>query len=171
MKYIFQNKVFEWLIRLTIGITFIYASFHKIADPAQFAKIIYGYGLFPHMSINLITITIPYIELVMGMALVLGVFPRSATMIIALLLAFFIVAISINLIRGHEFDCGCFTFGRGPLAHGSKWLLARNIFLLLLCIHLVTFGNKRSGCLYNPNRKSEYFISHPMEPLTPEKKP
>lgn len=98
-----------FFIRLIIGITFVYSSYHKIQDPAEFAKIIYGYAVFPEFSINIIAIIIPFIELTSGFCLIFGVLPRSAISIINGLLAVFIVLIGFNLLRGHEFDCGCFS--------------------------------------------------------------
>ena len=55
-----------FLIKIVLGSTFIYASWHKIADPAGFATILYGYGLFPDLSINILAITIPFLEIVAG---------------------------------------------------------------------------------------------------------
>ena len=111
IKRFLDHSGFELMARWVLGAVFVYASFHKILDPEHFAKIIYGYYLFPDSSINLIAIILPYIELFAGAALILGIYPRSAALIINVMLLAFIAAISINLIRGHEFDCGCFSFG------------------------------------------------------------
>jgi len=53
LKILFYSNWLELFIRWLIGITFIYASYHKIVEPAHFAKIIYGYYLFPEFIINL----------------------------------------------------------------------------------------------------------------------
>ena len=119
-------------IKLVLGIVFIYSSFHKIEDPAGFAKIIYGYGLFPGFSINLLAITVPFIELTAGFCLVFGLFPRSAVIIINTLLLLFIISIAFNLLRGHQFDCGCFSLAEA----GDQTLL--NVFSLFRDI--VLFG-------------------------------
>ena len=42
-----NNTWFELVVRWFLGTIFLYASIHKIASPEQFAKIIYGYYLFP----------------------------------------------------------------------------------------------------------------------------
>ena len=142
-----QNPWTEFICRVFVGSVFIYASLHKIADPAQFAKIIYGYGLFPAISINLIAILLPYVEIVMGIALIFGVYPRAASVVLSGILFVFVVAISINLIRGHEFDCGCFSFKNAGMTHSTFLLLLRDIAYFLICLHIFSFNYKRTGCL------------------------
>ena len=96
---IFNNSWIELAARWILGLTFIYASYHKILAPADFAKIVYGYDLFPNEVINLISIVLPLIELITGLALILGIYPRPAVLIINGMLAAFILVLSINLDR------------------------------------------------------------------------
>ena len=140
---ILKNPWLELILRWTLGVVFIAASFHKIIDPAEFARIIYGYKLFPGEVINSLAILIPFIELTCGIALVLGVWPRSATIIINCMLFAFIVAISINLIRGHEFDCGCFSFGDQQQSLTGVDLLVRDIIWFIAGLFLIFFKQKR----------------------------
>jgi len=132
--------------RWILGLTFIYASFHKIVSPADFAKIVYGYNLFPEISINLIAIVIPFLELVIGLALIIGIYPRSAAIIISGLLLAFIAASAINLIRGHEFNCGCFSAGQSGYASSPSLTIARNIFYLALGVQIFLFKGNRRSC-------------------------
>ena len=129
--------------RWILGLTFIYASLHKIIAPADFAKIVYGYGLFPEILINLIAIMIPLLELVTGLALVIGVYPRSAAITINGLLLAFIVALTTNLIRGHEFDCGCFSAGQSGYSSSPKVTIARDIIYFMLGLHVILFNGVR----------------------------
>jgi uncharacterized membrane protein YphA (DoxX/SURF4 family) len=135
MKHNYYTTLVLFFIRLVLGITFIYASYHKIADPGTFAKIIYGYGVFPGFSINILAITIPFIELTAGFSLILGLFPRSALLIINALLVGFILVIGFNLLRGHEFDCGCFTFSSHNHRFANVDLLIRDIAMLVAGIY------------------------------------
>ena len=138
---------FEVVIRWILGLTFIYASYHKIIDPAQFAKVIYGYELVPAAVINLVAIILPFLELIAGIALILGIYPRSAVLIINVLLVGFIVLLSVNLIRGHEFDCGCFAVKEYGQASNNRSLLLRDIIYLLLGLHILFFKNTRKACI------------------------
>ncbi|MBW1812821.1 MAG: DoxX family membrane protein [Deltaproteobacteria bacterium] len=143
-----ENNWAELVLRWVIGIIFVYASIHKIADPAAFAKIIYGYYLFPYLSINLIAIILPFLEFYSGIFLLLGIYPRSATAIIIGLLFGFITAISINLLRGHEFDCGCFSFNGSDSKVASIQLLVRDIFYFVFSLYIIFFKGQRRLCVH-----------------------
>ena len=153
-KPIICHSRVELAARWILGVTFIYASFHKIISPSDFAKIIYGYDLFPAALINLMAITLPFVELITGLALILGIYPRSAALIINVMLLGFTLALSINLMRGHGFDCGCFAAGQTG-ATASAWVLLGRDFLLLAVGVLVFFYRKaRRGCRAAINKKT-----------------
>ena len=134
----------HWIIRFVLGLTFIWASWHKMMNPGEFAKIIYGYGVFPEISINAIAIVLPYIEFISGICLISGILPKSALFIINALLTAFILLIGFNLARGHTFNCGCFSISEA--GNASAWsLLIRDLLLLLAGIYLWTQYTDRSG--------------------------
>ena len=142
-RYLFNNGWIEITFRWVLGVTFIYASYYKIMSPMDFAKVIYGYNLFPEFLINLIAIILPFVELISGLSLVLGIYPRSAALIINGLLLAFIFILSVNIIRGHEFDCGCFSANKT----GSPILMvARDVFYLILGLQVFLFNGIRKGC-------------------------
>jgi len=142
-----NNSWIELASRWLLGMVFVYASYHKILSPAHFAKVIYGYYLFPDFSINILAIVLPYLELSAGLALIFGIYPRSAALIINVLLLAFMVALSINLLRGQEFDCGCFSFGEAGAAHTVWHMLVRDAILFALGVQVLIFDNYRRGCL------------------------
>jgi len=150
VKKFIDNSWIELAARWFLGATFIYASYSKILAPAVFAKIIYGYALFPSIFINLLAIVLPFVELVAGLALIVGFYPRSAVLIINAMLLAFIVSLSINIIRGHEFDCGCFAINAGSPSTFSGPLLIRDLFYLALGGYIFLYRNSRRLCLY-PN--------------------
>ncbi len=147
IKALVDNSWVELAARWILGTIFIYASFHKIVYPADFAKIIYGYGLFPGFSINLIAIILPFVELVSGLALILGIYPRSAVLIINGMLLAFIIVLSINIIRGHQFDCGCFSPRQTDYTTSAKAWVARDVIFLILGIQVYFFGGARRWIL------------------------
>lgn len=145
---IVTNSWLELAARWILGLTFIYASFHKIISPAEFAEIVYGYDLFPQISINLIAIIVPYLELITGIALVAGIYPRSAAVIINGLLLGYLAALSINFIRGHEFDCGCFSAGQNGHSSSSEVMLIRDAIYFILGLLIILFSGIRRFSLF-----------------------
>jgi uncharacterized membrane protein YphA (DoxX/SURF4 family) len=143
LKSIITNSRIELAARWILGLIFIYASFHKMVFPAEFAKIIYGYDLFPAVLINLIAIITPFLELITGLALILGFYPRSAALIINAMLLVFITVLSINLIRGHEFDCGCFSAGKANSKTSAGFSLFQDFLLLAMGLQVYFYSGTR----------------------------
>ena len=124
------RTVTAWGLRLILGLTFVWASWHKILAPDQFARILYGYGVFPGAAINLMAIAVPFVELIAGLCLISGLYKRSGLLLINAMLLVFILIISFNLIRGHQFDCGCFSFEGSRETASAVWLLVRDVLML-----------------------------------------
>jgi hypothetical protein len=90
----------------------------------------------------------PWVELVVGIFLIVGVWRREAALVAALLLLVFLVAIGWNLARGHAVDCGCFdvrSAGKTPeqLLSDMKWVLLRDVALLLLTAQVLLATSPR----------------------------
>ena len=125
------------LIRMILGITFVYSSYHKIEDPAAFATIIYGYGVFPDVTINILAVVLPFLELVCGFCLIFNLLPGSAALLINAMLVCFSLLIFFNLVRGHTFDCGCFSFAASSHSTlANIYSLVRDLFLLGCGVYL-----------------------------------
>ncbi|MEJ2221655.1 MAG: MauE/DoxX family redox-associated membrane protein [Desulfobacterales bacterium] len=141
-----NNSWIELAARWILGLTFIYASYHKIITPEDFAKIVYGYDLFPGIFINLIAIVLPFLELIAGFSLIIGLYPRSAAVITNALLLAFITVLAINMFRGHEFECGCFSAVQNGYSSSSGVMLLRDIIYFILGIQINFFGGMRRNC-------------------------
>ena len=99
-------------IRVLLGVVFIIASAHKIMFPADFALDVYRYQLLPDALINPVAILLPWLEFVVGLVIMFSSrFKDAAAAWILGLLAVFTVAIIINLARGLDVACGCFSAG------------------------------------------------------------
>ena len=147
LRNLFNNGWIEIAFRWILGITFIYASYYKILSPTDFAKMVYGYNLFPDVLINLIAIFLPFVELISGLSLLLGIYPRSAALIINGLLIAFILALTINIIRGHEFDCGCFSAKEsGSPKMMANLMVIRDVIYLIMGLQVFLFNGVRKAC-------------------------
>ena len=94
--------------RVILGIIFIYASYDKILDPAGFSKNIHNFHVTPITIENLAALIIPWLELIIGVFLIIGLFLEGTTSIIIALLVFFIIILSQAVFRGIDIHCGCF---------------------------------------------------------------
>jgi cobalt-zinc-cadmium efflux system protein len=127
---LFQSRLLFWM-RLVVGVVFIAASIDKILHPAAFAQMIYNYQILPDAFINVTAIVLPWVELVLGSLLVLGLwFPGTVVLANLLLLAFF-GSLLFNLARGLDIHCGCFSTSTqgNPL---TTWYIVRDAVFLLL---------------------------------------
>jgi len=139
-----------WLtirVQIALGAIFIIAALPKIADPPSFAHMIYNYRLVPSSLINISALVMPWVELLAGLALILGVWKAAARTVVAIMLAVFIVAISINLSRDNAIDCGCFNVADRGKTHEQRIFdmkvdVFRDLGMLLLAGQLWYAGKR-----------------------------
>jgi putative oxidoreductase len=101
-------KVFNFILRLALGGIFIAAGVIKIIDPSQFSADIANYRMLPHEWINLLAITLPWVEVAAGLLLITGPWKRASALAIMLMMVVFLAAISQATARGLNIKCGCF---------------------------------------------------------------
>ncbi len=125
----------DWVllgIRLIVGGFFVYAALDKIAHPDAFAQIVYNYRILPGSLVNVLAIFLPWLELLAGMALIIGTRTVGAAAIISGMMVVFIIAVSAAIARGIKIDCGCFsTGGNGARSVGIPLLIEDAVLLLL----------------------------------------
>jgi putative oxidoreductase len=98
---------------IAIGLLFVIAALAKIGDTAAFAAQVHNFRLTPIALENLVAMILPWVELVAGASLVLGVRARASAWICAALMLVFTVAVAQAAARGLDFECGCFGKGDG----------------------------------------------------------
>jgi len=124
---------------MMVGFIFIYASIDKIAAPAYFAGMIQNYQLIPDLFINFAAIVLPWLELLCGMLLLIGIWHRSAALLITILMVVFIIAISSAIFRGLDIECGC--FGAGTSANWTR--IIEDIFLLAFSLQVLFYPESK----------------------------
>lgn len=122
--------------RLFLGGIFIFASIDKIIHPAVFAEAVYNYQILPNILINLTALVLPWLELVLGLMLVAGIWLPGAVLLSTLLLLAFSGILIFNLSRGLNISCGCFTTepSTDPI---SFWTVLRDASFLIPAFYLL----------------------------------
>jgi uncharacterized membrane protein YphA (DoxX/SURF4 family) len=117
--------------RLVIGGVLIYAGATKAAGPAEeFAYVISAYGMLPPDALPLAARLLPWTELLLGWALLLGWQARAAATAAGALFAVFLFALIGTKARGIELpNCGC--FGDGVHFTMSQTIAMDSCLLLL----------------------------------------
>lgn len=118
------------VVRVFLGLILGWAGIVKIRNPEAFIKIVEAYDLLPEGLVVLWGIFLPWIELMTGLFLFLGLWHKSAVLSSFGLFFIFVVAVGINIFRGSDIACGCFGFNDTNL---SVVLLQDLVFLLCCC--------------------------------------
>lgn len=105
------------VLRLALGGLMLFAAYNKVKPPAtpvddpirKFMFSIEAFEILPPQLIESATFTMPLIEIVCGVLLILGIWTRSSSLVLAGLTASFVYVINRALMSGNiDVDCGCF---------------------------------------------------------------
>ena len=97
-------------LEVVLGGLFFYAGLQKVLHPYEFAEAVLAYQLLPESLVGLAVAGLPWVEIVAGLCLVAGLKRRSCLLLLAGLVAGFLVVMLITMARGLKIDCGCGLF-------------------------------------------------------------
>jgi putative oxidoreductase len=123
---------FTLVVRLALGCLFLYSSLPKIRQPYDFLSSVYNYELVgPKLGV-FVAMTLPWLELLVGVCLVGGIFVSGALLASIGMSAMFTFVIAFALYQGLEISCGCFsTSAKGVVSYTT---LIRTFLILLFSI-------------------------------------
>jgi uncharacterized membrane protein YphA (DoxX/SURF4 family) len=130
--------------RLFLAAVFLYACWEKIADPAGFAEAIRNYQLLPEALVTPAALLLPWVELVCGICLLVNRWTRGAALLITILMLIFTIALGINMARGMDISCGCFTLDQHAPA-GMWRYMVRDCLLLGISAGILFFRPPQGG--------------------------
>lgn len=128
--------------RLGLAAVWLAAGGSKVGDLDASGRAVNAYQLFPYDLAMVIGAALPFVEIALGLILLIGLATRLAAGISAALLVIFIAGIASAWVRGLSIDCGCFGSG-GDLAadqdptYGTEVL--RDLGFLLLAGFLLAW--------------------------------
>lgn len=136
MKSFLSNTILILLARVFLGGLFVIASLDKITNTHAFIVSILNYKA---VDITLATLTatiLPWLELLCGLGLILGLYPRGSALLITAMLLAFTLLVASALLRGLDISCGCFTQDPSADKIGYRKIL-ENCGMMLVGIYLL----------------------------------
>ncbi len=135
-----DGSIVTAILRIIMGLLFLYSGYFKMIDPQVFAPVISNYGILPELLIPYTAIILPVLELILGALLIIGYKVKASSFLSLILMIIFITAVTVNLIKGNNFNCGCFELGRFGISENiSIGLIVRDlIFAAILALLLIT---------------------------------
>jgi len=125
-------------IRILLGCFFIFSGFEKLITPYQnFLYVVQSYAFLPSLLEIVAARMVPWVELVLGAFLILGLWLNYVLPSLLVLIASFILIVSQALVRDLPIlECGCF---------GESFSLPLSIVMIidsmLLLLTYVLFRN------------------------------
>lgn len=142
-------RLLSWVglgVRVYLGWLFLSASWHKVITPASFALDVATYQLLPRVLINGFAIVVPWVELIVGLLLLMGYRTRAAALLVALLMSSFLVALLWALHLGLDMSCGCFASQAAATEDTISWrTVVRDVVWLGLGVFVLVFDHEPLG--------------------------
>ena len=127
---------------LILSYVFVDASIHKWQNLEEFKSTLGNYQILPESLMGAFVYSIPVVELLCGIALLIPYSTHLAASFGAVLLLMYMFAIGINLLKGRRtIDCGC--GGTEQKQAISEWLILRNGILLFFAYIVMTAVQSR----------------------------
>ncbi|MEY3454683.1 MAG: hypothetical protein RLZZ147_808 [Actinomycetota bacterium] len=144
-KFTIAQPWLTLLARLILGGVLIAAGALKVGNLQKSAMAVRAYELLPVWMANLFGYVLPWIEIGIGLLLVLGALVKINGLLGALIMLAFIIAIAQAWARGLSIDCGCFGDGGAVDPEDTKYLstIIRDIGLLGLGVFLYFYPKGR----------------------------
>ncbi|MFN2460320.1 MAG: MauE/DoxX family redox-associated membrane protein [Candidatus Velthaea sp.] len=117
-------------VRVVVGAVFVVAGASKIGHADVFAAQIAAFGILPRAVVAPMALVLPFLEVLLGGYLILGLFTRVAAWVAVLQLLVFAAAIATAVMQGRSLSCGC--FGPNDTTVTSWPEVARDLALALL---------------------------------------
>jgi uncharacterized membrane protein YphA (DoxX/SURF4 family) len=148
------------LLRLGLAAVWLISGGIKASDPNQTYIAVRAYDLLPGSMVSPVAAAVPFLELALGVLLLLGLGTRLVAVLSGVVLLAFIGAVAQSWARGLTISCGCFG-GGGQVAPGKTEYpqeIARDIGFLVLAMWLVVrprtalsldvlFGKREEGLI------------------------
>ena len=126
------------IVRIFLGVLFIAASWEKIVQPEAFATIIENYKILPAILVNATAYILPWIEMICGALLIIGIYVKGSTLIVSAMMIVFISLLIVSQIRGLDITCGCFSLSL-ETSKSMYYYIVRDLAILGAGLWVLTY--------------------------------
>jgi len=148
-QYLERIVASQWLLlvaRVYLGLVFVIASWHKILAPEIFALDVATYQFLPLWATNGFALVLPWVELLAGTMLILGLRARAAALLTLCMMLSFILALLWALHLGLDMACGCFASQAATTEDPISWhTMVRDLVWFSLALYVLTLDQARLG--------------------------
>jgi uncharacterized membrane protein YphA (DoxX/SURF4 family) len=106
------------LARLGLAGIWLVSGALKAIDPLQTTVAVDAYDVLPPLGVEIVAALLPWVEIALGVLLLVGLGTRLVGLLSALLMLGFLAGVTQAWARGLSIDCGCFG-GGGEVAPGE----------------------------------------------------
>lgn len=99
------------LARLGLAGVWLVSGALKAADPLQTTVAVDAYDVLPPVGVEVVAALLPWVEIALGLLLLVGLGTRLVAVLSGLLMLAFIAGVAQAWVRGLSIDCGCFGGG------------------------------------------------------------
>ncbi|HOU54511.1 MAG TPA: MauE/DoxX family redox-associated membrane protein [Myxococcota bacterium] len=148
MTAILEWKGHRWiglLARVYLALVFLVACWHKIRHPDAFAVDVATYQILPLALVNLVAITLPWVELGAGVMLLVGFRARAGALMVTGMMLVFLAALIVALARGLDMSCGCFASQGAAEDPISYRTVLRDLGWLALAVYVLLLDRQPLG--------------------------
>ena len=129
-----MKRVIGLVLAFIFGAVFVFAGALKVRDPQLFTMQIRNFDMLPDPCNALLAISLPWLEIFCGLAVITGVLRLGGLLLLNAALVVFIAVLGWMLAHGKQVDCGCFG---SALQLGLKQELALDVALLVIGLGLL----------------------------------
>jgi uncharacterized membrane protein YphA (DoxX/SURF4 family) len=141
---VLHNKWLTLIYRIFLGGLFIFTGAVKMQDIKLLSvNAVYEYGILPIEPVDLAAVfgyALPFLELLAGIAILLGILTKLASLGGGLLGLSFSIGEAIVLMQGRNIDCGCFGGVIDTLVAQTFYL---SVAIVILAILILTSPNAK----------------------------
>ncbi|NHN54290.1 DoxX family protein [Calidifontibacter sp. DB0510] len=135
-----RRDITAWIglvLRLIVGAVMLWAGITKAMNLSETQMATRAFQILPYELAGAWGLVMPFVEILVGALLVVGLFVRPAAIVAGLLMVAFIIGIISVWVRGISIDCGCFGGGGTTKEPAYPMELARDIALFACCAWLI----------------------------------